>query len=59
MFYRQQDKKEDDENNQNVYDLDDLTIVKMSEQIDYILNKENNKETRAKVDLPGKITKIY
>lgn len=44
MFYRQQDKKEDDENNQNVYDLDDLTIVKMSEQIDYILNKENNKE---------------
>ena len=42
MYYRQQEKKEDEEN--QAYDLDDLTIVKMSEQIDYILNKENNKE---------------
>ena len=35
------------------------SAAKAKNNLRYRYNKENNKETRAKVDLPGKITKIY
>lgn len=43
MYYNQYDKKDDEESEKQEPEQD-LTIVKLSEQIDYILGKENNKE---------------